>query len=61
MITKKMRPWVERIKDVGNDANHELQPISEQQAMDVAGFTFQLLKLSYEMDTLVNQTPDAEG
>lgn len=60
VITKKMRPWVDRIKDVGNDANHELEPIDERQAMDVAGFAFQLLKLSYEMDTLVNPPSGAD-
>jgi len=53
LITPKMRPWVDRIKDVGNDANHEVSPISQQVAGDVAVFTEQLLKLAYEMDALM--------
>lgn len=45
-----MMKWVERIKDVGNDANHKLVPITAEQATDVASFTEQLLVLSYEFD-----------
>lgn len=53
LITKKMRPWVDRIKDVGNEANHELQPVSADDALDVATFTQQLLTLAFEMDALM--------
>lgn len=53
LITPKMRPWVDRIKDVGNEANHELPQITLEVAMDVARFTEQLLKLTYEMDELM--------
>ncbi|PFG16957.1 uncharacterized protein DUF4145 [Propionicimonas paludicola] len=59
VITKRMRTWVDRIKDIGNDANHEITPVTEKQALDVAGFTHQLLRLSYEMDELV-KPDDAE-
>jgi hypothetical protein len=55
LITKKMRPWVDRIKDVGNEANHEIEPIDKALAMDVARFTEQLLRLSYEMDVLMER------
>ncbi|MEE6297192.1 DUF4145 domain-containing protein [Georgenia wangjunii] len=53
LITKKMRPWVDRIKDVGNEANHELEPVSADDALDVATFTQQLLILAFEMDALM--------
>jgi hypothetical protein len=53
IFTARMRPWVERIKDIGNDANHEIQPITREPAMDVARFTEQLLRLAYEMDALM--------
>ncbi len=53
LITKRMRPWVDRIKDVGNDANHEIVPINADVATDVARFTEQLLRLTYEMDALM--------
>lgn len=53
IITKRMVPWVERIKDVGNEANHEITPISASVALDVATFMEQLLKLAYEMEALM--------
>jgi hypothetical protein len=53
LVTRKMRPWIERIKDVGNDANHELSPIEPGVALDVATFTEQLLVLAYELDALM--------
>jgi hypothetical protein len=59
-ITAKMRPWVDRIKDIGNDANHELSPITTEQAADVATFTLQLLVLAYEMDAIMAD-PGAAG
>lgn len=52
VITADMREWVDEIKDIGNDANHELNPITEAQATDVATFTEQLLVLAYEMRAL---------
>lgn len=55
VITKRMRPWIDRIKDVGNEANHEIKPIDEATALDVAAFTEQLLRLTYEMDALVER------
>jgi hypothetical protein len=48
-----MRPWVERIKDVGNEANHDLASISIDQAMDVARFTRQLINLAYELQAMI--------
>ncbi len=50
LVTPRMMKWVERIKDVGNDANHALLPIAAAQALDVAAFTEQLLILTYELD-----------
>lgn len=60
IITAKMRPWVDRIKDVGNDANHELTPITAEQAKDVSQFTLQLLVLAYELDALMAD-PTGQG
>lgn len=65
IVTVKMRPWVDRIKDIGNDANHELTPIARGDAMDVATFTLQLLVLAYELDALMAEAagegPPATG
>ncbi len=61
LVTKRMLPWVDRIKDVGNDANHEVTPISVDQALDVAAFTEQILVLAYELDALMNDPQRAEN
>lgn len=55
-----MKPWVDRIKDVGNDANHEISRTDQSVAIDVATFTHQLLKLVYEMDAIMNQTDPSQ-
>ncbi|MGN7977422.1 DUF4145 domain-containing protein [Microbacterium sp. 22195] len=55
LITRRMKPWVDRIRQVGNSATHELPAITEAEASDVASFTEQLLKLAYEMDHLMSQ------
>jgi hypothetical protein len=60
LITSRMRPWVNRIKDVGNGVNHELEPVTPQQAMDVATFTEQLLRLAFEMDAIMARAEPGE-
>lgn len=60
IFTGKMRKWIDKIKDVGNDANHELEPITEAQARDVAAFTQQLLVLAYELDALMANPTEAD-
>lgn len=61
IFTARMRPWVDRIKDVGNEANHEIVPVSREAAMDVARFTEQLLRLAYEMDYLISAAQAENG
>lgn len=58
IITKRMRTWVDRIKDVGNEANHELAGYKRDQAMDIAKFTRQLLHMAYELPMLVGADDD---
>jgi hypothetical protein len=55
VVTKHMRPWVDKIKKVGNDANHEIPCTTSEQAMDVALFTRQLIRLAYELPAMVAQ------
>jgi len=57
VFTTRMRPWVERIKDVGNEANHELSGVTKAQALDIAKFTQYLLQLAYELPTMMNDAP----
>jgi hypothetical protein len=66
IITKHMLPWVTKIKDVGNEANHEIPRTSAADAMAVAKFTRQLIMLAYELPAMVAENaPDeleaAEG
>jgi hypothetical protein len=49
LYTSHMVPWVERIRDIGNDANHEISAITQEQATDIARFTHRLLELAYEL------------
>lgn len=61
VITARMKPWIERIKDVGNEANHEIAPVGKESALDVATFTQKLLELAYEMDdTMTKAEPAAD-
>jgi Domain of unknown function (DUF4145) len=57
VFTKSMRPWVARIKDVGNEANHELSGVTQAQALDIAKFTQYLMKLAYELPAMMNDAP----
>lgn len=55
IISAPMRKWADRIKEVGNQQNHEIGAIGTEDAMDVAKFTEKLLELAFEMDFLFNQ------
>ena len=55
VVSARMRKWVEKVKDIGNDATHELTPITAQQAAEISTFTLQLLVLAYEMDARLAQ------
>lgn len=65
LVTIRMKKWIDRIKDVGNEANHEIAPVSKDSAMDVAKFTQTLLELAYEMDYTMAQAeptlPDVDA
>ena len=52
-VTPSMVPWVEKIKDTGNEGAHELTPIPSSDATLVAQFTSHLLVLTYEMVALM--------
>jgi hypothetical protein len=61
VITTLMRPWVDKIKKVGNEANHELLTMSSEEAKDVAEFTRQLIRLAYELPAMVAEHAPAEA
>lgn len=47
------KPWVDRIRDRGNDANHEIVLMGETEAREVLRFLEMLLKFIYEYPALV--------
>jgi hypothetical protein len=48
IVPAQMKPWVNHIRDKGNEANHELVMMSRKDAEDIISFTEMLLKIVYE-------------
>jgi hypothetical protein len=48
LVPPGTRDWVDEIREVGNDANHEISPITQAEARAVVDFVAMLLKLVYE-------------
>lgn len=48
-VPAKGRSWVDRIREKGNEANHEIPDVGRTDAEDVLSFTEMLLKVNYEM------------
>ncbi len=49
------KPWVERIRENGNEAAHELTAVTPERARMTLEFTQQLLQLVYETDHRMKQ------
>ncbi|MGD7021504.1 DUF4145 domain-containing protein [Rossellomorea vietnamensis] len=47
-ITVKMKPWVDKIRTIGNTATHEIPDIKKADALIAFEFLVMLLKLIYE-------------
>lgn len=47
-IFPENQPWVDSIRDKGNDANHQIPSLSKEDAEQLIDFTEMLLKLIYE-------------
>ncbi|MBH0156780.1 DUF4145 domain-containing protein [Fictibacillus sp. 5RED26] len=47
-ITVKMKPWVDKIRLIGNTATHEIPDINKEDAYNAFEFLVMLLKLVYE-------------
>jgi len=48
VVTPDMRSWVDEIRELGNDANHELVAMTRADAEDLLTFVAMLLKVAYE-------------
>jgi len=54
-VTPPMKPWVELIREHGNQSTHELDTPNEQRAQSTVMFTAELLRLIYEMEHLASK------
>lgn len=52
-IPPNSEQWVEMIRKVGNDANHEIMVITQEQAKELIDFTSFLLKFIYEFPSKI--------
>jgi hypothetical protein len=48
IVTSGMKEWVNEIRELGNDANHELVIAAREQAEELLNFVAMLLKVVYE-------------
>ena len=48
VVGKKGKDWLERVRKVGNQANHKLVPITKEDAETVLRFVAYVLKFNYE-------------
>lgn len=51
-ITPAMKPWVDQIRTLGNEATHELPAVTQEQAMSMVAFVGMLLKVVFEYPAL---------
>jgi hypothetical protein len=56
-IPPKGKPWVDRIRDLGNIATHEIKITSETEAEQALTFVEMLLSFIYEMPGRLSATP----
>ena len=52
-VPKGSEGWVTYVKDRGNEANHEIVPMTEADAIGVLRFTEQLLRNMFELPNLI--------
>jgi len=60
-VPAKGRNWVDRIRERGNEANHEIPDIDRADAEDVLSFTEMLLKVNYEMPARAKPADDGQA
>jgi hypothetical protein len=48
IVPKNMKSWIDRIRDAGNESNHELKSNTEEEASQIIEFLGMLLKLVYQ-------------
>jgi hypothetical protein len=56
LVPPGSRAWVDEIREIGNDANHEISEISEDRAKAVVDFVAMLLQLLYQFPERARQS-----
>lgn len=59
-IPPNSKEWVDKIRQLGNEANHEIITQNEKQAFLALKFTDMLLRIIYEMPGILEKTPNKE-
>ncbi len=54
------KPWVEKISKIGNEADHEIKPVSSKEAKELVNFVEMLLKFVYEFPAKIGTLALAE-
>jgi len=52
-VPRDAKGWVDQIRETGNEANHEIVIMTEEQAKDILSFVTMLMKLVYEFPSKV--------
>jgi len=60
-IPAEARGWVDHIRERSNDANHEIEIMSNQDAEDLITFTEMLLRIIYEFQNRLQRREDQLG
>jgi hypothetical protein len=58
-VTAGMKEWVDEIRQLGNDANHEIRLSTSEEAVELIGFVEMLLRLIYEFPERGRRSVDA--
>lgn len=54
-VTDAMKPWLDEIRNLGNNATHQITEGDQKQAENVLMFTAELLRHVYELPTLTRK------
>lgn len=50
IIPRNAKPWLNKLREIGNEANHEIKHVKVEQAQDAIKFVEILLKNVFEMN-----------
>lgn len=56
-VSPKSKQWVDEIRKLGNEANHEIDPKTQEEAEIAIKFSEMLLRVLYEYPSHVSQNP----